>query len=104
MTAMTQENRTTERHPYEEDIAIVSPERIEGRAVDIGAGGIGIVIPVQLPNGTEVDLEIMSGHAITHGTVRWTSPSDDGFRTGVQFRTEDWNIIEIILSLRNQEG
>ena len=49
-------------------------------------------------------MEIMSGHAITLGTVRWTRPSDEGFRTGIQFRTEDWNIIEIILSLRSQEG
>ena len=101
---MTIENRTTERHPYEDEITIRSPQLIKGRAADIGAGGIGIIIPVELPSGTDVEMEIMSGHAITLGTVRWTRPSDEGFRTGIQFRTEDWNIIEIILSLRSQEG
>ena len=100
----TTEHRTTERHPYEEEIEILSPQNIKGRAADIGAGGIGIIIPRELPAGTEVELVIMSGHAITIGTVRWTRPDDEGFRTGIQFRTEDWNIIEIILNLRNQEG
>lgn len=104
MTYMTSENRTTERHPYEEDIEILSPQRIQGRSSDIGAGGIGIIIPTELPAGTDVELVIMQGHAITAGTVRWTRPDEEGFRTGIQFRSEDWNVIEIILSLRSQEG
>ena len=104
MSVMTTENRTTERLPYVEDIVILSPQRIEGRSVDIGAGGICIIVPSELPAGTAVELVIMSGHAVTAGTVRWTRPDDQGFRTGMQFRSEDWNIIEIILNLRNQEG
>ena len=104
MIVMTKENRTTERHPYEEDIEIISPQQVQGRAVDIGAGGIGVDLPVELPTGTDVELIIMDGHAITAGTVRWTSAGKDGFRTGIQFRSEDWNVIEIILSLRDQEG
>ena len=104
MTVMNTENRTTERHPYEEDIEILSPQKIKGRAVDIGAGGIGIIIPSELSAGAAVELVIMSGHAITMGTVRWVRPDDEGFRTGIQFRSEDWSIIEIILNLRNQEG
>ena len=104
MTYMTSENRTTERHPYEEDVELLSPQHVEGRAVDIGAGGIGIILPTELPAGTDVELVIMQGHAITAGTVRWTRPEEEGFRTGIQFRSEDWNVIEIILSLRSQEG
>ena len=104
MTTMTTESRTTERHPYEEDVKILSPQQIKGRSVDIGAGGIGIIIPTELPAGTDVALVIMQGHAITAGTVRWTRPDEGGFRTGIQFRSEDWNVIEIILSLRSQEG
>ena len=104
MTVIVEELRTTERHPYEEDIEIISPQQIKGRAADIGAGGLGIIIPTELPAGTDVELVIMSGHAITMGTVRWTSPAGEEFRTGIQFREEDWNIIEIILSLRSQEG
>lgn len=104
MTVMDTENRTTERHAYEEDIEILSPQKVKGRAVDIGAGGIGIIIPSELSTGAAVELVIMDGHAITMGTVRWVRPDDGGFRTGIQFRTEDWNIIEIILNLRSQEA
>ena len=101
---MSTENRVIERHPYEEDIRILSPRQVSGRAVDIGAGGIGIVIPVELAAGTAVELEILSGHAITYGTVCWASEAEDGFRTGIQFRTEDWKIIEVILALQDQEA
>ncbi len=98
------ENRAYNRVPYQEEIRVLSPQQVSGIAVDIGAGGIGVEIPVKLDQGTEVELEIMSGHAITHGTVRWTGPIEGGFRTGIQFRSEDWSIIEIILSLRSQEA
>ena len=101
---MGEEGRTYNRVPYEEEIRVLSPQQVSGKAVDIGAGGIGVEIPVELASGTEVELEIMSGHAITHGTVRWVAPFAGGFRTGIQFRSEDWGIIEIILSLRSQEG
>ena len=104
MERMSSENRATERHPYEEDIRVLSPQEIAGRAVDIGAGGIGIVIPVELAVGTAVELEILSGHAITYGTVCWSSQEEDGFRIGIQFRTEDWKIIELILALQDQEA
>ena len=104
METMTQENRTTSRIPYEEDIRVRAPQEIAGRAVDIGAGGIGILIPVELEPGTQIELEILSGHAITLGTVRWTRAQQDGFRTGVQFRAEDWEVIDLILSLRAQEA
>lgn len=104
METMTTENRTTNRIPYEEDIRLIAPQEVKGRSVDIGAGGIGIIIPLELEPGTAVQLELFSGHAITLGTVRWIRAEEEGFRTGVQFRTEDWEIIELILSLRAQEG
>jgi hypothetical protein len=98
-----EEHRQTRRIPFEEEVTLLSPAKAKGRAVDIGAGGIGVELPVELVQETPVELEILSGHAITQGTVRWTAPAGDGFRTGIQFRSEDWNIIELILALRNQE-
>lgn len=101
---MAEESRKTRRIPFVEEVTLLAPEHHKGQAVDIGAGGIGIQLPAQLAPETAVELEILSGHAITQGTVRWTAPMDGGFRTGIQFRTEDWNIIELILALRNQEA
>ena len=101
---MSSEQRLTNRVPFEEDITIRSPKRMEGKAQDIGAGGIGVQVPEEIPAGAMVEMEILSGHAITYGTVRWSRPDGDGFRLGIQFRQEDWSIIELVLTLRAQEG
>ncbi len=101
---MAEESRTTNRVPFEEEVTLLSPYKTAGKSVDIGAGGIGIELPIGLSPGTDVELEILEGHAITYGTVRWTSSIENGFRLGIQFRTEDWNIIELVLALRSQEA
>lgn len=101
---MAQEQRETNRIPFEEEVRLLSPQKIRGRAADIGAGGIGLVMPLGFAVGTPVELEIFSGHAITYGTVRWARPEDKGYRLGVQFRVEDWGVIELVLALRGQEG
>ena len=77
---------------------------MKGEAIDIGAGGVGIQLPKPLDEGASVEMEILSGHAITYGTVRWCRPHEDEFRVGIQFRQEDWSIIELVLTLRSQEG
>ena len=101
---MSEEQRIVKRIPFVEDITILSPQKISGQSVDIGAGGIGIEVPVGLQPGTSVELVILEGHAITFGTVRWARPVENGFRLGIMFREEDWNIIELIMALRSQEG
>ena len=85
-------------------MTLVSPQRVPVKAVDLGAGGIGVELPIELAPGTNVELAILSDHAVAYGTVRWVAPRENGFRIGIQFRTEDWNIIELILSLRSQEA
>ena len=101
---MTSEQRLTNRIDFDEGVTIRSPERMEGKTVDIGAGGIGLLVPREIPAGAMVEMEILSGHAITYGTVRWSRPDGDQFRLGIQFRQEDWSIIELVLTLRSQEG
>ena len=101
---MAEEARTTNRVPFEEEITLLAPYRAVGRSVDIGAGGVGVELPIGLTPGTDVELEILSGHAVTFGTVRWVTVIEGAFRIGIQFRTEDWNIIELILALRSQEA
>ena len=101
---MSDQKRLTNRILFGEKVTLRSPKHLAGIAVDIGAGGIGVQLAEDIPAGTPVELEILSGHAITYGTVRWTRPEDDGFRIGIQFRQEDWSIIELVLNLRSQEG
>ena len=98
------ENRTTERFPYEEEVVFLTPREIIGRSVDIGAGGIGVEIPEPLETGVAVEVKILEGHAIVYGKVCWARPQDGKFRVGIQFREEDWNVIELVFSLRGQEG
>lgn len=101
---MSDENRLTNRVPFEEEVTLLSPQESPGLALDIGAGGIGVELPIELKIGTPVELKILSGHAITYGTVRWVSPMGEKFRVGIQFRQEDWSIIELVMALRSQEG
>ena len=95
--------RHTPRIPFHEDIRIRQPRDLTARGVDIGAGGIGVVMPEALPVGTQVEVEIFAGHATAYGEIRWSAPVEDGYRTGIQFRQEDWSIIELVETLRSQE-
>ena len=101
---MADEQRLTNRIPFEDEVTILSPQKVVGVTIDIGAGGIGIEIPVELTVGDAVEMAILSGHAITYGTIQWIRPQDGKFRTGIMFRKEDWSIIELVLALRSQEG
>ena len=98
------ESRVNPRVPFDEPVQMRLPQEFSARGVDLGAGGIGILSPVDLPAGQNVELAIFEGRALTHGTVRWARATEGGFRLGIQFEEEDWNVIELVQSLRGQEG
>jgi len=98
------ELRVNPRIAFDETVHVRVPQEFTAKGVDLGAGGIGVLSPVDLPAGQQVELLIFEGHALTHGTVRWGRPVEDGFRLGIQFTEEDWNVIELVQSLRGQEG
>jgi len=98
------EQRTTRRVPFKQEVRILAPLPMVGQGVDIGAGGIGAIFPVELEKGKMVEILILDGAATAYGTVRWVRPGGGQFRTGIQFREEDWAIMESIASLHGQEG
>ena len=98
------QRRTTERMPFAEEVRFVARTEVVAKCVNIGAGGLGVVSPVDMPIGQSVEIEIFDGAAKAYGTVRWSKPVDGGFRLGIQFREEDWAIMEMIQSLKAQEG
>lgn len=98
------QRRTTERMPFGEEVRFVARTEVVAKCVNIGAGGLGVVSPVDLPIGQSVEIEIFDDAAKAFGTVRWSNPVDGGFRLGIQFREEDWAIMEMIQSLKAQEG
>lgn len=93
-------HRKTRRYPHREPVRFRKPYEVQGMTVDIGAGGVGVEVPVPLEPGAAVVLEIFDGHAIALGTVRWARPVEAGFRLGIQFSEEDWSIIARIQALR----
>ena len=93
-------HRHTQRYPHREAIKFREPYGIDGMTVDIGAGGIGVEVPIPLSPGDAVVLELFDGHAIALGTVRWARPEGSGFRVGIQFTEQDWSIIARIQALR----
>ncbi len=97
-------NRKTQRYPHREPVQFREPFEVQGMTVDIGAGGVGVEVPLPLEPGVAVVLEIFDGHAIVLGTVRWARPSGDGFRVGIQFSAEDWSVIARIQALRGLQA
>ncbi len=99
-TGANDPHRKTQRYPHREAVKFREPYGFEGMTVDIGAGGIGVEVPIPLSPGDAVVLEIFDGHAIVLGTVRWVRPGPLGFRAGIQFTEQDWSIIARIQALR----
>ena len=95
--------RATQRVPFNEELRFVRPPGVVGQGVDIGAGGVGVNLPVRLPPETQVEMEIFGGAATAYGTVRWVKEEEGHYRTGIQFREDDWAIMELVQSLRDQE-
>ena len=98
------QRRTTERMPFSEEVRFVARTEVVAQGVDIGAGGVGVVSPVEMPIGQSVEIEIFDGAAKAFGRVRWSRPDGGVYRLGIQFREEDWAIMELIQSLKAQEG
>jgi hypothetical protein len=96
--------RKTRRFPHREAVKFLKPYEFEGVTVDIGAGGVGVEVPLAIANGVAVVLEIFDGHAIAQGTVRWGKPHEDRFRIGVQFAEEDWSIIARVRAMGGLES
>lgn len=102
---MTESNqRATQRVPFADEVRFRAPQPYVAQGVDIGAGGIGVILPELLDIDTQVEIEIFDGAATAYGTVRWTVKDGDAYRIGIQFREEDWVIMELVESLRSQEG
>ena len=93
-------NRKTERVMIHEEVSMRSPVSCVGRTVDIGAGGIGLEIPLEVPVGSVLEMTIFEGHLVVQGQARWVRPVEKGFRVGVQFVEEDWSIIERVQKMR----
>ena len=96
--------RKNPRIPLDQEIVFRTSETITGWGIDLGAGGIGAQLPVELAVGTQLEVEIFAGEGALEGEVRWCKPSDGGFRVGIQFSSEHWGIIEVVQTLRSQEG
>jgi hypothetical protein len=99
-----EQRRATHRVHFAEEVRILAPVPMMGRGVDIGAGGIGLIVPKEIPAGRMVEIVILEGVATAYGTVRWSRRDGESWRVGIQFREEDWAIMELIDALHSQEG
>ena len=97
-------NRKTRRYPHRESVQFRKPYEFEGTTVDIGAGGVGVEVPLPMANGVAVVMDIFEGHAIAQGTVRWGRPHEGRYRVGIQFNDEDWSIIARVQALRGLQA
>jgi hypothetical protein len=97
-------HRKTKRFPHREPVTFRKPYEFQGMTVDIGAGGVGVEVPLPMADGVSVVVEIFEGHAIALGTVRWGRPHEGRYRVGIQFNDEDWSIIARVQALRGLQA
>jgi len=85
---MGTEHRVSERVSYTEHLRVRKPVIQHGTGADISAGGISILVPKAIEEGSAVELEMFGGTVFVAGTVRKTTPGIRGFRVGIQFKEE----------------
>lgn len=92
------DRRSSDRHPFRTAAVLALPDgrTVQGRTLDLGKGGAGVVVDFNLPVGTTVKVRMNlparpSGNAVfeARATVAncTLAGSDGGFRLGLQFDT-----------------
>jgi hypothetical protein len=90
---MPESQRKSERVLYTKPVRILKPAPMDGKALDIAAGGMGVEVAQAIAEGTAVELELF-GSAVVQGTVRKVLPgSAGGVRLGIQFAKEDPGLV-----------
>lgn len=92
------EHRLTKRVPYQHEIKFHYPSVMVGQAHNLGAGGIGVEMESCLEVDQRVELEIFPKTAVASGKVRWVRPMGNQWMVGIQFRPDDWLVVEYVLS------
>jgi PilZ domain len=82
------EHRAGERVPFTEHLRIRMPTVQHATGVDIGAKGICVLVQQTIPIGSVIELELFDGTAFVRGTVLRVAPAVRGFRTAIEFQTE----------------
>lgn len=94
--ALVSDRRGNDRHPFRTAAVLRLPDgqALQGRTLDLGKGGAGVVVDLNLPVGTAVNVRMNlparpSGNAVfeARATVAncTLAGSDGGFRLGLQF-------------------
>ena len=100
--SLSTNQRKIPRTPYIEEILVTAPQRLQGRSIDIGAGGIALELTEAYVAGTRLTLQIFQGHLIVQGTVRWCRKEGTQFKVGLQFDALDWSILERVGQLTGE--
>ena len=91
---MAESQRKSERIPFTQPVRIRKPAPMDGKALDIASGGMGVEVAQAIAEGSAVELELFGGAAVVAGTVRKALPlPGGGFRLGIQFAKEDPSLV-----------
>lgn len=94
--ALFSNRRLLERLPFTDEVHLRSPEKFSGLAVDISAGGIGLMnVPEEIEVGSFVELELKVDPMAIKGRVRWLQKKENSYRVGIQFEEQDQDLVEL---------
>ena len=92
------DHRRAPRHAFGGEVVFLSPRPCTGQGIDLAEGGIGVMVPEAFAAGEVVNLKILGGRLIVQGKVRWCEGASGQYRVGIQFDTEDWDILAAIVA------
>ena len=91
------ERRRHDRLPYATQIHYGSMQLVMAEGVDLSFGGVGFVAQNEIQLGDEVEVAFLDRGVAVRGTVRNLRAVDEGFRVGVQFNTDEREVVEVVL-------
>lgn len=87
---MAEEAKRGARVAFAKDVRVTAGGAWAGKSVDVGGGGLCILLPHELKSGDTLAIAVTGGPPEAQGTVRWVKAEGGAWKIGVQLRAEDW--------------
>jgi len=78
------------RVPFTKAVQVSAGGSFAGTGIDIGGGGIGVLLPKEFKTGDALTVAVDGGPPAAPGTVRWCRAEGGSWKVGIQIGAEHW--------------
>jgi hypothetical protein len=90
------DRRRYERLPFDGGIHFGTDCLQTATGIDLSLGGVGLLTRDVAPVGNELEVAFLERSVAVRGVVRSVRRVDDGYRLGIQFLTEEPEVVEVV--------